>query len=428
MPHDPLTRRSFLTSATTAATAFTIVKPELVRGAGNEKLKAGLIGAGGRGTQAVENILTGCDNVELVAMADVFEDRLEGSLRRLKGLKPEIADRVKVDAEHRFTGFDAYKKVIGSGVDIVMLATYPAYRPMHFEAAVEAKKHIFCEKPFATDPVNLRRFMAAAKKSEELKLTVKSGAQRRSQAWYLDQYKRFKNGDIGDALALYAYWEGTPVLNFNSPLFPNHKRDPKWGDMEFQHRNWYSFVWVCGDQIVEQHLHNIDTCNWFMGAHPVEAVASGGAAWRPREEEYGNIYDHIAADFVYPNGVHMSSRCRQFPNRDAAQNISERIVGAKGFIDSTAMRGARLAVDPYVQEHADMMSSILGKGPYINESMEVAESTMTCLMGREAAYSGKKITWEMMMNSQQDLLPKSFDYKNAVPVPPLPVPGVYQFT
>src|ERR1700682_3540661 len=157
-------------------------------------------------------------------MSAICEDRLEGSLRTLGRLAPELSSRVKVDAEHRFTGFEAYKKVINSGVDIIMLATYPAYRPMHFEAAVEAKKHIFCEKPFATDPVNLRRFMAAAKKSEELKLTVKSGAQRRSQTWYLDQYKRLKDGQYGDPVALYAYWEGAPVLNFTK--FPNQKRDP----------------------------------------------------------------------------------------------------------------------------------------------------------------------------------------------------------
>lgn len=419
-----VSRRSFLTSAVAGTAAFQIVKPELVRGAGNEKLKAGLVGCGGRGTQAIQNILTGCDNVEIVALADVFEDRLEDCLRKSKRLKPEMADRVKVDAEHRFVGFDAYKKVIES-VDIVMLATYPAYRPMHFEAAVEAKKHIFCEKPFGTDPVNLRRFMAAAKKSEELKLTVKSGAQRRSQAWYLDKYKRMKDGEFGDIVALNANWVGSPVLNFNSALFPNHKRDPKWGDMEFQHRNWYSFVWVCGDQIVEQHLHNIDVCNWFMGTHPVEVVASGGAAWRPREEEYGNIYDHLHADFVYPNGVHMSSHCRQY--RNAAQNVSERIVGTKGLVDSVQLRGAQQDVDPYVQEHIDMVNSILGKGPYINEAMTVAESTMTCIMGREAAYSGQKVTWDMMMNSQLDLLPKTFDYKTSVPVPPLPVPGVYKF-
>jgi predicted dehydrogenase len=199
--------------------------------------------------------------------------------------------------------------------------------------------------------------------------------------------------------------------------------------MEFQNRGWYSFVWICGDQIVEQHLHNIDVCNWFMGAHPVEVVASGGASWRPREEEYGNIFDHIVADFVYPSGAHMTSHCRQY-NVGAGNvaNVSERIVGTKGMIDSASLRGAKLPFDPYVQEHIDMVNSILGKGPYRNEAMAIAESTMTCIMGREAAYSGLKITWDMIMNSQEDLLPKSFDYKDSLPVPPLPVPGQYKFS
>jgi predicted dehydrogenase len=417
-------RRSLL-SSTMGAAAFTIVKPQLVRGAGNEKLKYGLIGCGGRGTQAIQNLLTGCENVEIVAMADVFEDKLEDSIRKSKALPPSQSDRFKVDAEHRFVGFDAYQKVLSSDIDVVMLATPPAYRPIHFAAAVDAKKHIFCEKPFGTDPVNVRKFMASARKSEELKLTVKSGAQRRSQAWYLDQYKRVKNGDLGDIVALNANWVGTPVLQFNA--WPTKKRDPRWSDMEFQNRGWYSFVWICGDQIVEQHLHNIDTCNWFMGAHPVEAVASGGASWRPREEEYGNIFDHFHTDFVYPNGVHMASHCRQIGGPGIAQNVSERIVCTKGLVDSGALRGVRPSFDPYVQEHMDMVDSVLGKGPYLNESMAVAESTMTCIMGREAAYSGQKITWDMMMSSQEDLLPKSFDYKASLPVPPLPVPGQYKF-
>jgi len=419
-------RRSFLASSIGGAAAFQIIRPELVRGQGNPKMRAGLIGCGGRGTQAMENILTGTDNVEIVAMADIFEDRLEGSIRTTQALKPELSKRFKVDAEHRFVGFDAYKKLVASDVDIVMLAANPAYRPMHFEAAVEAKKHVFCEKPMGTDATGIRRFLAAAQKSRDLKLTVKSGAQRRSQAWYLDEYKRVKDGGIGDIVHMNAYWVGTPVLNFmNSKMFPNNKRDPKWGDLEWQQRNWYSFLWICGDQIVEQHLHNIDVCNWFKGAHPVEVVASGGAAWRPREEEYGNIYDHCSADFVYADGTHMSSYCRQY--NGSAQNISERIVGTKGVMDSSSLRGARNAVNPYDQEHTDMMNSILGKGPYINEAQEVAESTLTCIMGREAAYSGQKITWEMIMNSRQDLMPKNFDYKASFPVTPLPVPGVYKF-
>jgi len=425
MPNHDVSRRSFLTAAGTGAAAFTMIKPELVRGAGDEKLKAALIGCGDRGTQAVQNLFTGCPNVELVAMADLFDDRLARSLGKLAALPPELAARVKVDPDHRFVGFDAYKQAIASEVDLIMLATTPAYRAIHFEAAVEARKHIFCEKPFGTDAVNVRRFMAAAKKSEELKLTVKSGAQRHSHAWYLDQYKRVRAGEIGEIVALNANWVGVPVLQWLH--WPNEKRNPAWSDMEFQNRGWYSFLWICGDQIVEQHLHNIDVCNWFMGAHPVEVIASGGASWRLRQEEYGNIYDHLTADFVYPNGVHMTSCCRQYPGKQAAQNVSERIVGTKGVVDSLSQRGAHPAVDPYVQEHVDMVNSILGKGPYCNEAMAVAESTMTCIMGREAAYSGMKITWDMMMNSTRNLLPESFDLKASVPVTPLPVPGQYQF-
>jgi len=422
-------RRSFLrNSALASGGAFTIVKAEQVRGVSKAKLKAGLVGCGGRGTQAVENILEGCPNVEVVAMADIFEDRLERSIRRLKE-DPKlgaIRQRVTVDAEHRFVGFDAYKKVLASDIDIVILATPPGYRPEHFEAAVNAKKHVFCEKPFGTDPVGVRRFMAAAKKSEELKLTVKSGAQRRSQNEYVETWKKVRDGAIGEILAYYANWIGGPVLQFQSAVWPGTKgqRDPKWGEMEFHNRNWYSNLWLCGDQIVEQHLHNIDVCNWFMGAHPVKVVASGGVAWRPREELYGTIYDHISADFVYANGVNMSSYCRQYP-KGCAQNVSELIVCTKGRTNCHDM-GPK-ATNPYVQEHIDMVASILGAGPYINEAMAVAESTMTCIMGRESAYSGLEITWEMIMNSQQDLSPKTFDYKASMPVGPLPVPGQYRF-
>ena len=277
-----ISRRSF---AAGAATAFTIVKPELVRGQGKGALKAGVVGCGGRGTQAVVDFLTGSQNTEVVAMADLFEDRLEGSLRRLRE-SPQTAairERVKVAPDRRHVGFDAFQKLINSDVDVVFLATPPGYRPAHFEAAINAKKHVFCEKPFGTDPVGVRRFMDAAKKSEEMKLTVMSGAQRRFQKPYMEAVDNIKQGGIGDVRAMYAYWVGTPVIQ------QPKGRDPKWGDMTWQHRNWYSFVWICGDQIVEQHLHNIDVCNWVMGTHPVRVVATGGAIWRPRTEIYGNI-------------------------------------------------------------------------------------------------------------------------------------------
>jgi predicted dehydrogenase len=202
------------------------------------------------------------------------------------------------------------------------------------------------------------------------------------------------------------------------------ERDPKWGDMEWEHRNWYSFIWICGDQIVEQHFHNLDFINWVMGAHPVEVVASGGAAWRTRDELYGNIYDHMSSDFVYPNGVHLSSHCRQYP-AGLYRNVSDLIVGSKG--RSTGLDMGTKGINPYVQEHIDMIKSITGAGPYINQGMRVAESTMTAIMGREAAYSGLKITWDMIMASKQDLQPKQFDYKLSMQPMPLPTPGSYKF-
>ena len=409
-----LSRRSLIGAG---VSALTVIRPQLVRGAGKEQLKAGLIGCGGRGTGAVENLLTGTENVDLVAMADIFEDKLEGSLQRLRDKNPQLAGRLKVDPERHFVGFDAYQKLIASDVDIVMLCTPPGYRPQHFEAAVAAKKHVFTEKPIATDPVGVRRFMAAVKKSEELKLTVVSGAQRRSQKEYIETVQKIKDGAIGDIVALYANYLSGPVMHAKA-------RDPKWGDMEWEHRNWYSFLWICGDQIVEQHFHNIDFMNWVMGAHPVKVVASGGAVWRPREELYGNIYDHMSSDFVYPNGVHLSSHCRQYP-RGAYQKVDDLVVGTKGRTDGLDM-GTK-GINPYVQEHTDLVKSIRGDGPYINQGMAVAESTMACIMARESAYSGVEITWDMIMASKQDLQPKAFDYKLAMEAPPLPVPGQYKF-
>jgi predicted dehydrogenase len=408
-----LTRRSLLGTSST----FVLMKPQLVKGWGKEKLKAGLVGCGGRGTQAVIDMMQGTENVELVSMGDLFEDKLEGSLKRIRDNK-DAASKIKVEPDHHFVGFDAYKKVLASDIDIVMLATPPGYRPMHFEAAVEAKKHVFCEKPFGVDAVGVRRFMAAAKKSEALKLTVMSGAQRRNDINYRETVKKIQDGAIGDIVATYAHWEGTPVIQ-------QQARDPKWSDLTWQQRNWYSFLWICGDQIVEQHLHNIDVINWVMGGHPVEVMASGGAAWRPREELYGCIYDHIAADFTYANGVHMSSYCRQFP-RPLPGNISETVIGTKGKSNAHDL-GPNAKVLPYVAEHTAMLASIRGDGPYVNHGMTVAESTMTCIMGRESAYSGQKITWDMMMNSQQDLTPKEYSFDAKIEVPPLPVPGQYKF-
>ncbi len=439
---NPISRRSLLRRTAVGASAFTIVKPHLVRGAGKETLRAGIVGCGGRGTQAVVDMLTGNENVELVAMADVFEDHLESSLKRLReprdlgrhaGITVErngqpktmtaqelvesLQPRIKVQPDHHFVGFDAYQKLIHSDLDIVMLTTPPGYRPMHFEAAVEAGKHVFAEKPIATDATGVRRFLAAGRKAAEKKLTVMSGAQRHEDKPYMETVEKVHAGAVGDVVALYSNY-------LSSPVFHAQGRDPKWGDMEWEHRNWYSFIWLCGDQIVEQHFHNIDFMNWVMGGHPERVVASGGAAWRPREPLYGNIYDHISSDFTYPNGVHLSSTCRQYP-RGVYNNVSDLIVGAKGHTSGTDL-GTK-GISPYVQEHINMVDSILGRGPYINQSVPIAESTLTCIMARESAYSGMAITWDQIMNSKQDLMPKSFGYEETMPNIPLPVPGTYKF-
>ncbi len=431
------TRRGFLHGALPIATAasFMIVKPELVRGAGHEKLRAGLVGTGSRGSQAVVDMMTGTQNVELVAMADLFEDKLEASLRGFAE-KPGYEtwkDRIKVGPEQRFVGFDAFKKLVASDIDIVMLATPPGYRPEHFEAAVNANKHVFCEKPFGTDGMGLQRFMAAARLSEQKKLTVVSGAQRRFARDYQETVAKIQNGAIGDVRALYAHWIGSPVFPIKTP----QDRKSTWGETTWQHRQWYSYIWLCGDQIVEQHLHNIDACNWVMNAHPVSVVASGGASWRPNEPEfYGNIYDHITAEFVYPNGARMLAHCRQYP-QGSYQNVSEFVVGSKGSSNAHDL-GSGTGQDvrskfkdplenPYVREHMALVASIRGDGPYVNHAMRVAESTLTCIMGREAAYSGMEITWDMMLNSKQDLQPRVNDYDAPLSIPPRPIPGEYKF-
>ncbi len=429
-------RRDFLgKAAPLAATAFTIIKPELVRGAGKERLKAGLVGCGSRGSQAVVDMMTGTENVDLVAVADLFEDKMEASLRGYEN-KPGYAkwkDRIKIAPDMRHTGFDAFKKLIASDVDIVMLATPPGYRPEHFEAAINANKNVFCEKPFGTDAVGVKRFMAAAKLSEQKGLTVVSGAQRRFARDYVATVDKIHSGAIGDITALNVHWIGTPVFPIKTP----EDRKPQWGEMTWQHRQWYSFVWLCGDQIVEQHLHNIDVANWVMDTHPVKVIGNGGANWRPMEPEfYGNIFDHFNCEFTYANGARMTSNCRQIP-KAPYQDVSEYVIGTKGHSNCRDMvegggHDPRTPYkdpleNPYVREHMAFIASIRGEGPHINHAMKVAESTMTCIMGREAAYSGMEITWDMMMNSKQDLQPKQFGYDLPMSIPPRPVPGEYKF-
>ena len=403
-----LNRRDFLKTAAlaTAATAVPFIRTGEAQGA---PLKIGLIGCGGRGRDAAKNNALDADkNVTITAIHDIFEDRA-------KRFQRELADSkgVKVPDDRVFWDLDGYKKVLQTDVDYVILATPPGFRPEHFEAAVNAKKHIFTEKPVATDVVGIRRFIAAAKKSEQMKLSVTAGTQRRHQGNYIETIKKIHDGAIGDVLAVRAYWCGGPVINIPGP------RPAGMSDLEYQVKNWYSHCWVSGDNIVEQHVHNLDVINWVMGTHPVSVFASGGRAWKPKEEYLGDIWDHFSCDYVYPNGVHMLSMSRHWNGSDG--DVSEYAVGTKRGSNCADMGGG--GRNPYVQEHMDLIASIRGTGPYYNEAVQVAESVMTAIMGRESAYTGKKLRWDEFMEVDLDLLPKNMSWDAKIPVRPIPVPG-----
>ena len=422
-----VSRRNFMTGSaqTAAATAvgLQIVRPETLRGQANEKLTIGIVGCGGRGTRGVAEAIRGNPSYELTVMGDLFEDQLERSLRRLRDsdeFEPEVKKQIQVAPENRYLGYDAYKKVVDSGVDVVFLHTPPGWRPLHFEYAINAGKHVFAEKPLATDCMGAQKVIRLAKESERKKLTVMIGAQRRCQKEYVDSVRRIQDGEIGDVVATYANWVSGPVIkgaDFQEKLETD--------SLAWQQRAWYSHVWICGDQIVEQHLHNIDVINWVMGdTHPESVVASGGAIWRPREKLYGNIYDHVYADFVYANGVRMSSHCRQYPERKV-RRVNELVVGTHG--RSTVRDLGNPGKNPYVQEHIEMVASINGSGPYKNFALPVAYSTMTAIMGRESAYAGIELTWDMVMNSKQNLIPDNPSLDGNFDVPELPRPGEYEF-
>ena len=428
VPEQDVTRRNFMkgTARSAAATAagLQIVRPQALRAQSNEKLSIGIVGCGGRGTRGVAEAIRGNPSYELHAMGDLFEDQLEGSLRRLRDsdeFEPEVKKQIQVAPENRYLGYDAYKKVVDSGVDVVFLHTPPGWRPLHLEYAINAGKNVFAEKPLATDMMGAQKVIRLAKESERKKLTVMIGAQRRSQKQYVESVRRIQDGEIGDVVATYANWISGPVIKGADY---QERLDAK--SLAWQQRAWYSHVWICGDQIVEQHLHNIDVINWVMGdTHPESVVASGGAIWRPREKLYGNIYDHVHSDFVYANGVRMSSHCRQYPDR-RVRRVNELVIGTRGR-STVRDLGTPSNTSPYVQEHIDMVASINGTGPYRNQALAVAYSTMTAIMGRESAYAGIEVTWDMAMNSKQNLIPDNPSLEGMHEVPELPRPGEYEF-
>jgi predicted dehydrogenase len=412
-----ITRRDFIKTSLAASLAAAIPGNLGLHAAGSDTIRIGMIGCGGRGTGAAIDCLDAAPGVEVVAMFDLFPDRVEKSLARLMEMHP---DKIKVTPDTCFTGFDGYKKVCAlPDVNLIVTAAPPGFRPIHFRSAVEAGKHVFMEKPVAVDPAGVRSVIASSELARSKGLAVGAGTQRRHQARYLELMRRIKDGAIGEVVGGQCYWNQGELWVV--------KKTPEMSDMEWQCRNWLYFTWLSGDHIVEQHVHNIDVMNWAIGALPVKAMAMGGRQVRTAPE-YGNIYDHFAVEFEYPEGVRVQSMCRQIPG--CADRIEERIVGTRGSAfgygeikgpEPWKFEGEEM--NPYVQEQADLITSIR-KGEPMNEGRRIAESTLCAVMGRMSAYTGRAISWEWAMNnSKLDLTPPNFELGD-LPVEPVAVPGV----
>jgi predicted dehydrogenase len=410
-----LTRREFA-QASAAAASFAILHAKAGHAQDSaETIRIGLIGCGGRGGGAVLNCLQGNENVKIVALADAFEDRMKSTREKIEGdRRRDVKGKVDLSDDTCFFGIDAYEKLLATDIDMVIHATPPYCRPQHIEAAVNAGKHIFTEKPVAVDAPGIRQFIAAAEKAKEMNLSFVTGLQRRHQTSYTETMEKILNGEVGEIMAARAYWCGT--LPFA------HEREEGWSDLEYQLRNWYNYVWTCGDNIVEQHVHNIDVINWAMNAHPVKCFASGGRTWKPLDvnNKYGNIWDSFSVDYEYGNGVHMISMSRHW--NDSTNSVMEEVHGTKG--KSTCRDMGKDDSDPYVNEHIALLKSIRGEGPYINEGVRTAESTMTAIMGRMSAYTGQELTWDQAINSDLSLVHEGLSFDKEYPVRPIAVPGV----
>lgn len=385
-------------------------------------LKAGVIGCGGRGSGAAINFLNAGPNLQIVALGDTFQDRVDSCREKILKEKNQ-----EVPIDKCFVGFDAYQKVIDAGVDLVILATPPSFRPEHLAAAIAAKKHVFAEKPVCVDPVGARSVMATGEKAKGMDLSIVTGTQRRHQRDYMAAWQQVQQGLMGDITGGNVWWNGGKLWH--------RDLNPSWSEMEWMIRDWVNWTWLSGDHIVEQHVHNLDVMNWFTGSHPVKAVGMGSRLRRVT----GNQYDNFSIDFTFENGMHFHSMCRQI--NGCVNNVSERIQGSKGAtnchnyitdlagtelwkyeypLDKEGKPTTRVSVDPYVQEHIDLVTAIRTGKP-INEAENTAISTMVAIMGRISAYTGKETTYEEMMNSDLKLGPQVYafgpvDIDKTVPV------------
>ncbi len=431
MANDDQTRRDFLkqvgAAAVGTAVASRIGSIPGAHAAGSDEIRIGLIGCGGRGTGAALNALSSAPGVRLVAMADAFQDRLDQSRKLLTEKGGPAA--VTVTDDHCFVGLDAYEKLLATATDVnyVILATPPGFRPIHIKAAVAAGKHVFAEKPVAVDAAGVRSCLDTFDEINKKGLGLVAGTQYRHFTPYIEPITRIHDGQIGKLVAGRCY--------FNTAGLWSKERQPNWSDLEFQLRNWLYYTWLSGDHIVEQFVHNIDAMVWTFGAHPIRATGTGGRQVRT-EPIYGHIFDHFAIDYEFADGSHCAAMCRQQDGCD--KKVANEFVGSKGtaFIlpqyyitgEQPWKLDASITTDlanAYVQEHTDLITSIRAGKP-LNELKQVAEVSLAAIMGRMAAYTGKAVTWEEMLRSQESLMPDKLAW-GPMPVPPVAMPGQTAF-
>ncbi len=380
-----------------------------------EKIRMGIIGCGGRGTDAAINCVTAAPQIEICALGDLFEDHLAKSKAKLQ---EKAGEALNIANDRCFVGFDAYQGVLQCDVDLVILAAPPHYRPEHLRASIEAGKHVFMEKPVAVDPEGVRTVIAASDLARAKGLGIVAGTQRRHEPCYVETMKRIHDGAIGEIVSGQCYW--------NQEGLWLKERQPEWTEMECQHRNWLYYTWLSGDHIVEQHVHNIDIINWALQSPPLKAMGMGGREVRTAPE-YGNVFDHFAVEYEYPGGVRVTSMCRQI--NGTAHRVAERLVGTKGMADPGGKIWGRNtyeydgpSLNPYEQEHLHLIESIRAGRP-LNEGQRIAESTLTAIMGRMSAYTGRELSWKWVLNSSKlKLGPEKYEFGD-MPVEPVAVPG-----
>jgi len=422
----PTTRRDFL--RTSAVVAGSLAAVPNVHAGGDDVLKVGLVGCGGRGTGAAAQALAADPNVKLVAMADAFEDRLVESLSTLKS-DPKIALKVDVGPEGRHVGFDACRRLIAGGVDVVLLCTPPHFRPQHLRMAVEAGKHVFAEKPVAVDAPGVRSVLESCALARSKGLSVVSGLCLRYDNSFRECVRRIHDGAVGDIVTLFAN-------DYRGGRWAKPKQ-PDWSEMTYQMRNWYNFTWLSGDFNVEQHVHFLDVCAWIMkDRYPVKAVGMGGRQTLTGPE-YGVIYDHFSVIYEYADGARLVSDCRQQPG--CKNDLSVQALGSRGRAElSERRRGMKIRAaggdwtfdgpqnQMYQAEHDELFAGIRAGKP-LNNGEYMARSTLLAIMGRMAAYTGQEITWEMAQDSQEDLRPARYDWAASPPASSVAVPGQTPF-